>query len=92
MTPAAPVRDPTPNDPFNLGVSLSAAQILLDRYQRLMAHANPFVILPADATAESLHAKKPFLLHAIVSKCPSLLSGRRFIVVNLATFSHMSLT
>ena len=46
---------------------MSVAEILLDRYRRLMAHANPFVIIPSDASAQTLNAKRPFLLHAIVS-------------------------
>lgn len=45
---------------------MSGAEILLDRYRRLMAHANPFVVIP-DVSAQNLNEKKPFLLHAIVT-------------------------
>ena len=49
----------------DLGVTISEAEILLDRYQRLMSYALPFVVLPGEITARQLYLQKPFLLHAI---------------------------
>ena len=46
---------------------MSEAEILLDRYRRLMSYGLPFVIIPSGATAETLYAEKPLLLHAIVT-------------------------
>jgi len=52
-------------DPF--GVAMDHAEILLDRFRRLMAPTMPFVVITPETTATSLHAQKPFLLHAIVT-------------------------
>ena len=56
-----------PGDYDYLGVTLSEAEILLDRFRRLMAHGLPFVVLPPETTARHLYQHKPFLLHAIVT-------------------------
>ncbi len=50
----------------SVGVTMPEADVLLDRYRRLMASAMPFVVLPANTTAQQLYAEKPALLHAIV--------------------------
>ncbi|EMD00141.1 hypothetical protein BAUCODRAFT_21795 [Baudoinia panamericana UAMH 10762] len=50
-----------------LGVSMSEAEVLLDRYRRLLAHSIPWVVIASDATAQQLYDQKPFLLHAIVT-------------------------
>lgn len=50
-----------------LGVTMSEAEILLDRFQRLMAPGLPFVVIAPDATAQKLYAQKPLLLHTIVT-------------------------
>lgn len=50
-----------------LGVTMDEAEVLLDRWRRLMAHAIPFVIIPSDVTARWLYSTKPLLLHAIVT-------------------------
>ena len=42
------------------------AEILLDRYQRLLARGMPFVVVPPKTTAQQLFAEKPVLLNAIV--------------------------
>ena len=52
-------------DHQSVGVSLSEADILLDRYRRLMSHGMPFVVLPSNVTAQQLYTEKPVLLHAI---------------------------
>jgi len=46
---------------------MSEAEILLDRFRRLMAPACPFVIVPSEITAQQLYEQKPLLLHAIVT-------------------------
>ncbi|KXL43285.1 hypothetical protein M433DRAFT_326566 [Acidomyces richmondensis BFW] len=51
----------------SLGVTMDEAEVLLDRWRRLMAHAIPFVIIPSDITARRLYSVKPLLLHAIVT-------------------------
>ncbi|KAK4549368.1 hypothetical protein LTR36_006365 [Oleoguttula mirabilis] len=51
----------------SLGVTMSEAEILLDRFKRLMAPGLPFVVLPTEVTAQQLYSQKPFLLHAIVT-------------------------
>ncbi|KAK3691770.1 hypothetical protein LTR37_018428 [Vermiconidia calcicola] len=48
-----------------LGVSIPEAEILLDRFQRLMAPSMPFIVIPTNATAQQLSADKPVLLLAI---------------------------
>ncbi|KAK4580131.1 hypothetical protein LTR86_000334 [Recurvomyces mirabilis] len=50
-----------------LGVTLSEAEVLLDRYKRLMASSLPFVCLAPAVTAQELWSKKPLLLHAIAT-------------------------
>jgi hypothetical protein len=40
-------------------------EVLLDRYQRLMAPNMPFVVLPLGTSASSLAKTEPFLMHAI---------------------------
>ena len=57
----------SPLDHQSLGVTLSEADILLDRYKRLMAHSMPFVLIPSHSTAQQMYAERPFLLHAIVT-------------------------
>lgn len=49
----------------SLGISLAEAEILLDRYKRLMSPGMPFVPLPSDTTARHLQSHKPVLLQAI---------------------------
>ena len=49
----------------SLGMSLRDADILLDRYKRLMERGLPFVPLASDIRAEQLHQEKPFLLRVI---------------------------
>jgi hypothetical protein len=61
-----PTPAPQCADYQSVGVSLPEADILLDRYRRLMAPGMPFVVLPANVTAQQLYAEKPTLLHAIV--------------------------
>lgn len=46
---------------------MSEAEILVDRFRRLMAHTFPFVILPQNARASQLSIDKPLLLHSIVT-------------------------
>lgn len=43
------------------------AEIMLDRYKRLMAHHMPFVLIAPDVTAHQMYYTKPLLLHAIVT-------------------------
>lgn len=50
-----------------LGVTMDEAEVLLDRWRRLMAYAIPFVVIPSDVTARWLYSTKPLLLHAIVT-------------------------
>ncbi|TKA79019.1 hypothetical protein B0A55_03167 [Friedmanniomyces simplex] len=50
-----------------LGVTMGEAEILLDRFRRLMAPSLPFVILPPGLGAAQLYEQNPFLLHAIVT-------------------------
>lgn len=54
------------SDYTSVGVPMAEAEVLLDRYQRLMASAMPFVIIPPTVTAQQLYAEKPTLLHSIV--------------------------
>lgn len=46
---------------------MSEAEILLDRFVRLMAPTFPFVVLPLHTTARQLLTINPLLLHAIVT-------------------------
>jgi hypothetical protein len=55
----------TPVDLQSLGISLPEAEILLDRYKRLMSPGMPFVPLPVNTTARHLYTQKPVLLQAI---------------------------
>jgi hypothetical protein len=48
-------------------ISLQEAEVLLDRYKRLMASYMPFVVLPPDSTATSLYKISPLLLRAILT-------------------------
>ncbi|KAK5109973.1 hypothetical protein LTR62_006340 [Meristemomyces frigidus] len=50
-----------------LGMPVSEAEILLDRYKRLMAPSLPFVLIAPDVTAQQMREQKPLLLHAIVT-------------------------
>ncbi|KAK0284183.1 hypothetical protein LTR35_005898 [Friedmanniomyces endolithicus] len=50
-----------------LGVTMSEAEVLLDRFKRLMAPLMPFVVLPSELSAAQLYAQEPFLLHAIIT-------------------------
>ena len=50
-----------------LGVTMSEAEVLLDRFRRLMAPLMPFVVLPSELSAAQLYAQEPFLLHAITT-------------------------
>ena len=43
------------------------AEILLDRYRRLLAPEMPFVVIPSHVTAQHLYTDKPLLLRAIVT-------------------------
>lgn len=43
------------------------AEMLLDRYKRLMAPGFPFVVIEPDITAAKMWTEKPLLLHAIVT-------------------------
>lgn len=61
---AAPPTPPTV-DLESLGISLPEAEILLDRYKRLMSSGMPFVPIPSAANARHLHSTKPMLLQAI---------------------------
>ena len=68
--PANPTKPTLSNDQHNahaLGVSLSEADVLLDRYRRLMAHSFPFVVLTPNVTAQNMCEEKPLLLHSIVT-------------------------
>ncbi|KAK4954362.1 hypothetical protein LTR10_007793 [Elasticomyces elasticus] len=49
-----------------LGVTLGEAEVLLDRFKRLMAPSSPFVVLPSNLNAVQMFEQNPFLLHAIV--------------------------
>jgi len=51
----------------SLGVTVSEAEVLLDRYKRLMAPGMLYVVVSREATAQQLYAEKPLLLHAIVT-------------------------
>lgn len=72
-----PVQQNSPTDPSNtmsftaqyqsIGTSLMEANVLLDRYRRLMAPGFPFVPVALDTTAQQLYTEKPLLLRAIVS-------------------------
>ena len=48
-------------------MSLQEASVLLDRYQRLMASAMPFVAIPAGTDAWQLAHEKPFLMQVIAT-------------------------
>ncbi|GIZ39878.1 hypothetical protein CKM354_000324300 [Cercospora kikuchii] len=48
-------------------VTLSEAEHLLNRYQRLMSPGLPFVIIPTSVTAQELYKAKPVLLRAITT-------------------------
>jgi len=50
-----------------LGVTMSEAEVLLDRFRRLMAPLMPFVVLPSEISAAQLYTQEPFLLHAIIT-------------------------
>lgn len=50
-----------------IGTSLIEAEVLLDRYRRLMAPGLPFVVVRPDLTAQELYTEKPLLLRAIVT-------------------------
>jgi hypothetical protein len=50
----------------SVGVSLTEAEVLLDRFRRLMAPSTPYVVVSSDITAQKMYAEKPVLLHAIV--------------------------
>ncbi|KAF2719183.1 hypothetical protein K431DRAFT_192180, partial [Polychaeton citri CBS 116435] len=47
------------------GVSVYEADLLIDRYRRLLSTAMPFVPLRQDVTVRYLFEKRPFLLHCI---------------------------
>jgi hypothetical protein len=51
----------------SIGVTIEEAEVLFDRYKRLMAHALPFCAFPPGVTALELWNKKRLLLHAIVT-------------------------
>lgn len=53
-------------DYTSVGVPMAEAEVLLDRYRRLMSSAMPFVIISPTVSAQQLYAEKPTLLHAIV--------------------------
>lgn len=50
-----------------LNISLTEAEALLRRYQRLLAQNMPFVKLRPDTSVQQLWLDKPLLLHAIVT-------------------------
>ncbi|SMQ50191.1 unnamed protein product [Zymoseptoria tritici ST99CH_3D7] len=60
-------REPdTPKHPEAVAISLVEAEVLLDRYKKLMACYMPFVVIPRHATPQSLYESNPLLLRAIV--------------------------
>ncbi|RMY43651.1 hypothetical protein D0865_11094 [Hortaea werneckii] len=63
----APLLDCTAQQYQSIGTSLMQAEILLDRYRRLMAPELPFVAIPSHMTAQHLYTEKPLLLRAIVT-------------------------
>ncbi|KAI7139047.1 hypothetical protein KC337_g72 [Hortaea werneckii] len=63
----APLSDCTAQQFQSIGTSLVQAEILLDRYRRLLAPEMPFVVIPSHVTAKHLYTDKPLLLRAIVT-------------------------
>ena len=63
----APLLDCTAQQYQSIGTSLMQAEILLDRYRRLLAPEMPFVAIPSHMTAQHLYTEKPLLLRAIVT-------------------------
>ncbi|KAI7285732.1 hypothetical protein KC345_g1566 [Hortaea werneckii] len=63
----APLLDCTAQQYQSIGTSLMQAEILLDRYRRLLAPEMPFVVIPSHVTAQHLYTDKPLLLRAIVT-------------------------
>ncbi|KAI7491017.1 hypothetical protein KC351_g219 [Hortaea werneckii] len=63
----APLLDCTAQQYQSIGTSLMQAEILLDRYRRLLAPEMPFVVIPSHMTAQHLYTDKPLLLRAIVT-------------------------
>ncbi|KAK3075051.1 hypothetical protein LTR53_002022, partial [Teratosphaeriaceae sp. CCFEE 6253] len=51
----------------SLGVVMDEAEILLDRFRRLMAPSLPFVLIEPELSASDLYRESPFLLHAVVT-------------------------
>ncbi|KAK5124876.1 hypothetical protein LTR85_001066 [Meristemomyces frigidus] len=65
---ASQIASPTDQGDYqSLGVTMSEADILLDRFRRLMAPGMPFIVLAPEITAQQLYNQKPVLLHAIVT-------------------------
>ncbi|KAK4506493.1 hypothetical protein PRZ48_000225 [Zasmidium cellare] len=60
-----PALAPPSDIPIASAITLSEAEILLDRYCRLMSSGMPFVVIPPGATAQTLFETKPVLLRAI---------------------------
>lgn len=48
-------------------MTLSEAEVLLDRYRRLMSSGLPYVVLPNSVTAQDLYKSKPVLLRSITT-------------------------
>lgn len=48
-------------------ISLDEAQVLFDRYRRLMAEGMPFLVIPAEKTAWHVAEETPFLMQAIAT-------------------------
>lgn len=46
-------------------IALNEAEVLLDRYRRLMATGFPFIVLPDNQNAETLREERPVLMQAI---------------------------
>ena len=67
--PVTPKVEDTPT-----GVTADESEVLLDRYQRLMAAGNPFVVVSDSTSAESMLERRPVLLRAIctVAMAPNL--------------------
>lgn len=61
MVPVAP----GPTGSALIDVTLDEAEMLLDRYRRLLSAGMPFVVLPKEATAQLLHEQRPVLLRAV---------------------------
>jgi hypothetical protein len=57
----------TLEDPFGISLSRQDAVFLLLEYRTTMSHHFPFVVIPPDATSDSLRQEKPMLWKAVMT-------------------------